>query len=173
MEIPNFSAKYLAVLWSPSSWSHSGPLDQEGQWPCHHHTPSGQLSQIPGGKVKETYSLGGNLYHIHDTHHFLEQTPHVWGSSRHLSTIFWVRSWNPLSLSFFAALQEPHGICFLPEEEEQQKIIKVSESASRPQQSFMVEAVRLLIESDNLNMAPSQSRIPRDSVKRLMFFTFF
>ena len=48
-----------------------------------------------------------------------------------------------------------------------------SQRWSRPQQSFMVEAVRFLLESDNSNMAPSRSRIPRDSVKRLMFFTVF
>lgn len=80
-----------------------GPLDQEGQWPCRLCTPRGQLSQIQGRKVQETYSLGGNLFHNHGIHHFLEQTPHVWGYSHQLSTVSQVRSWNALSLASFAA----------------------------------------------------------------------
>ena len=170
-----------------------GPLDQEGQWPCRLCTPRGQLFQIQGRRVQETYSLGslgGNLSHNHGIRHFLEQTPHVWGSSRQLSTVSQVRSWNALSLASFAASVSTWEKSFwkrtswgprscldsafwLMGRNGRKSPGSQSQLWSSLRQNFMVQAVRSLLEPDNLRMAPSQSRISRDSVSYLMFFIKF
>ena len=127
----------------------------------------------PSREAKETYSLGGNLHHIHTLTIFWNKLPMfgdlpaIWVPSPELEagTHF---PWVPLQPS----RSHPESVFYL-RRRSSRKPPRSQSQGSRPQQSFMAEAVRFLPESDNSNMVPSQSVIPRDSVKCLIVFTFF